>query len=54
MKNSQHYIDRTFTTTVIIKKIRTTTRGTLVQVVEGDCEHDEYILGHDAITVVKN
>lgn len=53
MKNSQHYIDRTFTTLVVIKKIGTTTQGPLVEVVEGDCRHDEYILGHDAITAVK-
>jgi len=54
MKDSQHYIDRTFTTPVVIKKIGTTNQWPFVEVVKGDCKFRTYALSHNAITPVKD
>lgn len=49
MKFSQHYIDKSFATTVVIKRIGTRNNNPLVEVVSGASEYSEYELEHNSI-----
>ena len=49
MKFGQHYIDKSFATTVVIQRIGTKNNNPLVKVVSGESEYPVYELGHNSI-----